>query len=96
MKNPIQRSLGIVPLVFAITALALPAQAASPRASLSLAQAASNERVMKLPVCSETVSSNCRKAGPNATWIVVGLAAAGLIIASVTSANDQPPKPVSP
>jgi hypothetical protein len=95
MKKSSYRSMRIQALAIAAGVFIAPVQvaAAPASASLSLVQAASNERIMRIPVCSKSVTSNCRMAGPNATWIVVGLAAAGLIVAAIASADN---KPVSP
>ncbi len=73
-------------------ATCLPLQAAAAPVSLSLAQASANTDVMSLPVCSDTVTSNCRRLGSNMTWIIVPLVLAGGILAAVGSSG----KPASP
>lgn len=82
---------------FALGAVALPVHATAAPASLSLAQVSNTEEVMALPVCSKSVTTNCRKAGPNGTWIVIGLVAIGAVVAlAASSGSKTPPLPVSP
>ena len=99
MKNIVSRSPALCSSLLVLGALCLPVQAAAATASLSLAQAASNEQVMRLPVCSDSVTTGCRKRGSNAIWIVVGIAAvAGLVGAAAGGGGGSapPPPPVSP
>jgi hypothetical protein len=76
---------GLVTLALA----AAPLQAANAPAStkLSVAQAAGNAEVMKLPVCKGNDTTPCRKAttgaGGNVVWVVMGAAVvAGAIVAA--------------
>lgn len=95
--NPLSRAL-VGPAALALGALALPMQAAAAPASLSLAQAASNEQVMRLPVCSSSVTTNCRKRGLNGVWLVLGLVAVGGLVAAAAGGGGggKAPQPVSP
>lgn len=72
---------GLVTLALA----AAPLQAANAPAStkLSVAQAAGNAEVMKLPVCKGNDTTPCRKKRENGVWIVMGAAVvAGAIVAA--------------
>lgn len=81
----------------ALGAVAVPVHATAAPASLSLAQASNTEQVMALPVCSKSVTTNCRKAGSNGTWIVIGLVALGAVVGlAATAGSKTPPPPVSP
>jgi hypothetical protein len=87
-----------------IAAVCLPAPAMADPASLSLLQGLSSEQIARIPVCSANVKTNCRKAGLNGTWILVGLAAVGGLVAMAAGGAGQgkaptppaPPSPVSP
>lgn len=76
--------------------LCLPLEVLAAPAPLSLAQAVSSEQLMKLPVCSKSVLSNCRKQNQNGIWIAVGvLVVAGAIVAASSGGSGSNP-PVSP
>ena len=80
-----------------VAVAAAPLHAASAPASsyLSVAQAAGNAEVMKLPVCTDKVTTACRKrvagAGGGGMWIVLG---GGLLVAAaVAAAGGSPSSP---
>jgi hypothetical protein len=104
MRIRLSRSPALCSALLVVGALGLPVQAVAANASLSLAQAASNEQVMRLPVCSDSLTTNCRKRGSNGIWIVLGLAAVAGIAAAAAAGGGSgsapppppPPPPVSP
>lgn len=77
----------------AVLSLASVGHAAPPAKLLSLSQAASQSALDKIPVCSESVTTNCKKRRSNGAWIIVGSAA---IIAAVALATSDDKNSVSP
>jgi hypothetical protein len=71
-----------------VALIAAPLQAANPPAAskLSVAQAAGNAEVMKLPICTGNDTKPCRKkvAGANGTvvWVLGTAVVAGAIVAA--------------
>jgi len=97
MEKSVNRIAKLRLAAFALGAVALPVHATAAPASLSLAQVTNTEQVMALPVCSKSVTTNCRKAGSNGTWIVIGLVAVGAVVGLAASGGSKtPPPPISP
>lgn len=78
--------------VLALSAITAPVHASAPSASmLSLAQASGAVNVAKLPICTDKLSSGCRKKSANGTWIIVGvIALAGALAAAGGSGSVSP------